>query len=146
MWAAVKGGTECHLSKFLPAQTNRALCHIDLYLYISLYIKDLSRFWRVLTTVCNTQNYWGFGLFLSFEILQTRKHVSNIRSVSFLKWGEEGIYSFGSLRNSPVIEFNSGSRKQRLTAVEIRCADHSTPSIHKSWDQIRRQAAVARSV
>jgi hypothetical protein len=27
----------------------------------------------------------------------------------------------------------SGSRKSRLTAVEIRCDDHATPSIHKSW-------------
>jgi hypothetical protein len=25
----------------------------------------------------------------------------------------------------------SGSRKQRVTAVGIRCADHATPSIHK---------------
>jgi hypothetical protein len=27
----------------------------------------------------------------------------------------------------------SGTRKSRLTAVEIRCADHATPSIRKSW-------------
>jgi hypothetical protein len=27
----------------------------------------------------------------------------------------------------------SGSRKSRLTAVGIRCADHSTPSIRKIW-------------
>jgi hypothetical protein len=26
-----------------------------------------------------------------------------------------------------------GSRKSRLTAVGIRCADHATPSILKSW-------------
>jgi hypothetical protein len=28
---------------------------------------------------------------------------------------------------------DSGSRKSRLTAVGIRCADHETPSIRKSW-------------
>jgi hypothetical protein len=27
----------------------------------------------------------------------------------------------------------SGSRKSRITAVGIRCADHATSSIHKSW-------------
>jgi hypothetical protein len=27
----------------------------------------------------------------------------------------------------------SGSRKLRLTAIQIRCADHATPSIRKSW-------------
>jgi hypothetical protein len=38
------------------------------------------------------------------------------------------------------------SRKPRLTTVGIRCADHTTPSIRKSWRQLRQQAAVARSV
>jgi hypothetical protein len=37
------------------------------------------------------------------------------------------------------------SRKPRLMAVGIRCADHATLSISKSW-QLRRQAAVARTV
>jgi hypothetical protein len=27
----------------------------------------------------------------------------------------------------------SGSRKPRLTVVGIRCTDHATPSIRKSW-------------
>jgi hypothetical protein len=29
---------------------------------------------------------------------------------------------------------------------EIRCADHATPSIRKSWHYLRRQAAVGPSV
>jgi hypothetical protein len=32
-----------------------------------------------------------------------------------------------------LIYFVAGSRKSRLTAVGIRCADHATPSIRKSW-------------
>jgi hypothetical protein len=32
------------------------------------------------------------------------------------------------------------------TALEIRHADHVAPSIRKSWQSLRRQAAVARSV
>jgi hypothetical protein len=28
---------------------------------------------------------------------------------------------------------DSGSKKQRLMAAGIRCADHATPSISKSW-------------
>jgi hypothetical protein len=33
-----------------------------------------------------------------------------------------------------------------ITAVGIRHADHVAPSIRKSWQSLRRQAAVARSV
>jgi hypothetical protein len=40
----------------------------------------------------------------------------------------------------------SGCRKSILMAVGIRCADHATPPIPKSWHQLRRHAAVARSV
>jgi hypothetical protein len=36
--------------------------------------------------------------------------------------------------------------KTENTAVGIRHADHVTPSIRKSWQSLRRQAAVARSV
>jgi hypothetical protein len=38
------------------------------------------------------------------------------------------------------------ARKPALTVVGIRCADHATPSIGKSWHYLCRQAAVARSV
>jgi hypothetical protein len=36
--------------------------------------------------------------------------------------------------------------KTENTAVGIRHADHVTPSIRKSWQSLRRQAVVARSV
>jgi hypothetical protein len=36
--------------------------------------------------------------------------------------------------------------KTENTAVGIRHADHVSPSIRKSWQSLRRQAAVARSV
>jgi hypothetical protein len=45
-----------------------------------------------------------------------------------------------------LIDITLRSRKKRLTAVEIRCADHATTSIPKSWHELRRQVAVARSV
>jgi hypothetical protein len=37
-------------------------------------------------------------------------------------------------------------KKTENTAVGIRHADHVAPSIRKSWQSLRRQAAVARSV
>jgi hypothetical protein len=37
-------------------------------------------------------------------------------------------------------------QKTENTAVGIRHADHVPPSIRKSWQSLRRQAAVARSV
>jgi hypothetical protein len=40
---------------------------------------------------------------------------------------------------------DSGSRKQRLTAVRIRCADHATPSIRKKL-ALTSLISVGRSV
>jgi hypothetical protein len=37
-------------------------------------------------------------------------------------------------------------KKTEIAATGIRRADHLTTSIHKSWHQLRRQAAVARLV
>jgi hypothetical protein len=37
-------------------------------------------------------------------------------------------------------------QKTENTAVGVRHADHVAPSIRKSWQSLRRQAAVARSV
>jgi hypothetical protein len=37
-------------------------------------------------------------------------------------------------------------QKTENTAVGTRYADHVTPFIRKSWQSLRRQAAVARSV
>jgi hypothetical protein len=36
--------------------------------------------------------------------------------------------------------------KTENTAIEIRHADHVAPSIRKSWQSLRRQAVVTRSV
>jgi hypothetical protein len=36
--------------------------------------------------------------------------------------------------------------KAENMTVGIRCAEHATPSIRKSWRLLRRQAAVSRSV
>jgi hypothetical protein len=40
----------------------------------------------------------------------------------------------------------SVSREARLTDVGIRCADHATPSVRRTWHYLRRKAAVDRSV
>jgi hypothetical protein len=58
---------------------------------------------------------------------------------SLIFWEVVGLER-GSLSLVSIIEellewksSGSGSRKSRLTAVGIRCADHATPSIRKSW-------------
>jgi hypothetical protein len=59
---------------------------------------------------------------------------------------ERGPLSLVSITEE-LLEWKSNgpvSRKPRLTSVGIRCADHATPSIRKSWHEVRRQAAVAQ--
>jgi hypothetical protein len=49
--------------------------------------EESSRFWRVLTMVYNTQDYWVFWTFPASGILETRKHdVSETGSVFVFMW------------------------------------------------------------
>jgi hypothetical protein len=41
---------------------------------------------------------------------------------------------------------SDSGQENRITGQGIRCADHATPSIRKSWHWLRQQAAVARLV
>jgi hypothetical protein len=62
-----------------------------------------------------------------------------------LEWGPLSVVSI----TEELLQWKSsgsGSRKPRLMAMGIRCADHATPSIRKIWHKLRRQAAVARTV
>jgi hypothetical protein len=57
--------------------------------------------WRVLTMMCNTQNYGVSGLRQSSGIPNTRKHNgSETGSVSVFRWREGDAYSVGSRRKS----------------------------------------------
>jgi hypothetical protein len=51
--------------------------------------------------VCNTQNYWAYGICPSFGILNARKqNVSETERVSILKLRERDAYFVGCLRKS----------------------------------------------
>jgi hypothetical protein len=50
--------------------------------------------------VYNTQNYWGFGLFPSSIILETRKHVLETGSASILRWGGKTPTQLGPLEGA----------------------------------------------
>jgi hypothetical protein len=52
----------------------------------------------------------------------------------------------GRTKFSFTIAFSSPVQTAENTAVENCHADHGAPSIRKSWHELRRQAAVARSV
>jgi hypothetical protein len=50
------------------------------------------------------------------------------------------------LERSPLRLVSTTVELTENTAIGIRHADHVAPSIRKSWQSLRRQAAVARSV
>jgi hypothetical protein len=58
---------------------------------------------------------------------QSPFHCIMLLTVLYLK------HCFYKINNVKGKSSGSGSRIPRLTAVEIRCADHATPSIRKSW-------------
>jgi hypothetical protein len=54
----------------------------------------------------------------------------------FLRSSGSGTGSTQPREGEELLEWKSSgssSRKSRLTAVGIRCADHATPSIRRSW-------------
>jgi hypothetical protein len=60
------------------------------------------------------------------------RHYQIFWEVVGLEWGPLSLVSI----TEELLEWKSsgsGSRKPRITAMGIRCADHATPSIHKSW-------------
>jgi hypothetical protein len=85
-------------------------------------------------------------LLITHRHKQHRKHpASNSKSAVGLERAPLSLVSI----TEELLEWKSsgsGSRKSRFTAVGIRCIDHATPSIRKSWHQLRRHAAVVRWV
>jgi hypothetical protein len=78
------------------------------------------------------------GLMVTVPDYRTRYHGFDSRRYQMF-WEvvglERGPLSLVSITEE-LIEWKSsgfGSRKPRLTAVGIHCADHTTPSILKSW-------------
>jgi hypothetical protein len=59
---------------------------------------------------------------------------------------ERGLLSLVSTTEELLRKVAAPVYKTENTAVEIRHADHVALSIRKSWQSLRRQAAVARSV
>jgi hypothetical protein len=60
---------------------------------------------------------------------------------------ERGPLSLVRITEELLERKSSGSGLENsICGRRIRCADHATPSIRKSGHQLRRQAAVARSV
>jgi hypothetical protein len=91
-------------SLFLSSWCRSAVVHIYWRLFCwkwqavsNLQVKWNCRFWRVLTMVYNTQDYWVFWTFPSSGILENRKHdVSETVSISVLRWkGGGDTYSVG---------------------------------------------------
>jgi hypothetical protein len=83
-WAKEKGTVHW------PVTTNRGEWRMD---------GQNNRSW--IFSITPRKNHWDFGLWLSSEILNTRKHnVSKTGPISFLRWGEGDTYSVGFLEGA----------------------------------------------
>jgi hypothetical protein len=72
------------------------------------------------------------------------RHYQRKNKVVGLEWGPLSLVSTTEeLLDRKVA---AAVKKTENTAVGIRPVDHVAPSIRKSWQSLRRQAAVARSV
>jgi hypothetical protein len=95
-------------------------------------------------------NFWFWKLWITMKmfclcVLVVRVPGYRSRGPGFDSRRYQIIWEVGSLERGPLslvrrteelFEWRSngsGSRKSRLTAVGIRCVDHATPSIRKSW-------------
>jgi hypothetical protein len=93
------------------------------------------------TAVAKIANNKAHNFITSDNALLKFEAIKYLRSATLLcvVGLERGPHSHVSITEE-LLEWKSsgsGSTKQRSTAVWIRCADHATPSIRKSWHYLR---------
>jgi hypothetical protein len=71
----------------------------------------------------------------------TRRRLTRMRTRS-----KSGREEKGREKKKKEVKLQKADGEPENTAVGIRHADHVAPCIRKSWQSLRRQAAVARSV